>query len=176
MRYTTFTALLAATALTVAAGSAHAADNGAMTASHSAKSFMTDAIEANYAEINLSNEALQKSANPDVKAYAQHMIDDHTKANDKAMALANEIGVTPPTTASLTARAKGKMVAAMSGSAFDKAYVHEMMSDHQSVIKMYQKESTESDGAVSKFAGDTLPTLEQHLTDVQALSAKVSGK
>ena len=39
---------------------------------------------------------LQKASNADVKSFGQHMVDDHSKANDQLKQLASQKGVTLP--------------------------------------------------------------------------------
>src|SRR5690242_9906613 len=66
--------------------------------SHSDSSFLKDAAEVGLYEVQGSKIALQKSTDPQVKAFAQQMIDDHTKASQDLEALASQKGVKLPTT------------------------------------------------------------------------------
>src|SRR3954447_10075822 len=58
--------------------------------------FATKAGAAGMFEIQSSQLALSKSQNADVKAFAQKMVDDHTKAADELKTAAASQGVTVP--------------------------------------------------------------------------------
>ena len=46
-------------------------------------------------DVKAAKVALEKSKNPDVRAFADNMVKDHTAVNDKALALVKKLGVTP---------------------------------------------------------------------------------
>lgn len=53
------------------------------------------AYTAGKIDIEAAQQALNKSKNKDVHAFAQRMIGDHTAINDQALALAKRLNVTP---------------------------------------------------------------------------------
>lgn len=128
-------------------------------------SFLKDAAQAGHAEVEGSKLALKKSSNDKVKAFAQQMVDDHTKVGDELTALAKSKGLDVPTEPSLTQKAKLKILSARDGSGFDKHYADAIGVDaHQDTIKLFQKASKEvSDPEVKAFITKTLPGLEHHL-------------
>ena len=82
--------------------------------------------------------ALQRAKNPDVRAFAQNMVDDHTAVNEQALALLKKLNVTPEdndTSKALTAAAdaKRKELSALDGAAFDKAYIENEIAYHKTV-------------------------------------------
>jgi putative membrane protein len=86
------------------------------------------AYTAGVLDVEAGKLALEKSANKDVRAFAQQMIGDHTAVNDQALALVKKLNVTPednPTSQSLTKQedAIRKKLSGLTGAAFDKAYV-----------------------------------------------------
>jgi putative membrane protein len=96
------------------------------------------AYTAGVIDIAAGNQALGKSHNKDVLAFAQEMVRDHTAVNGKALALVKRLNVTPqanPTSASLKAGADAKLteLAKLSGAAFDKAYVQNEVTYHRTV-------------------------------------------
>ena len=96
-------------------------------------------LTADTVDIDYGNLAVKKTKNAEVKAFAETMIRDHTAGNDKAAALANKISLTPEASAtSKSLKADGdKMLAklkGMSGGEFDKAYIDNEVSYHESVI------------------------------------------
>ena len=61
------------------------------------KKFLTEASQGNYDEIQLGKLAEQKATNPDVKAFGQRMVTDHTKLGQKMKPYADEWGIAAPT-------------------------------------------------------------------------------
>ena len=70
------------------------------------KHFMRMAMEADMAEIQLSQLALQKSSNDQVKQFAQRMVDDHTKLDAQMKPMAMQAGVDAPTDVSAKHKAE----------------------------------------------------------------------
>ena len=96
------------------------------------------AYTAGKIDIAASKQALAKSSNKAVRAFAQEMVRDHTTVNDQALALVKKLHVTPqdnPTSQSLSkdAAAKLKSYAALKGKAFDKAYIDNEVAYHKTV-------------------------------------------
>jgi len=59
------------------------------------------------------------------------------------------------------------------GAGFDKQYVKDQLAAHKKTVALFQKEaSSGSDPQLKQFASDTLPTLQHHLSDVEALAKK----
>src|SRR5437867_3031969 len=59
------------------------------------QAFVTKATGAGLAEVNLSHIALRKSPNPDVKRFAQRMVDEHMRINDDLLRLADQKQLAP---------------------------------------------------------------------------------
>jgi len=138
--------------------------------------FMMMAAMSDMNEIGLSNMALQKSSNEDVKKLAQMMVDDHTKASEELKSLAMSKNVTLPTDADAKHKMMMDKMNSMSGMDFDMMYVKAMVKDHEKAVKMFQKESMSGKDADAKaFAAKTLPTLQGHLTMAQSMSGKMKG-
>jgi putative membrane protein len=96
------------------------------------------AYTAGQIDIEAGQQALKKSKNAKVRAFAEEMVRDHTAVNDKALALVKKLGVTPEanaTSASLSSQAKTKLdeLAKLNGAAFDRAYVENEVAYHKTV-------------------------------------------
>ena len=86
------------------------------------------AYTADQLDIEAAQQALQKSKNKNIIAFAQNMELDHRAVNDRALALVKKLNVTPEdndTSKALTKQAAAKRdeLAKLSGAAFDKAYI-----------------------------------------------------
>ena len=89
-------------------------------------------------DIVAARQALAKTSNPQVKAFAEAMVRDHQAVNDKALALVGKLKVTPAanaTSAALSAQAAAThaKLAALDGAAFDKAYAANEAAFHGAV-------------------------------------------
>jgi putative membrane protein len=60
------------------------------------RKFVMEAAHGGMMEVHLGRMAADKATNPDVKAFGQRMVDDHSKANSELMALASQKGITLP--------------------------------------------------------------------------------
>jgi putative membrane protein len=96
------------------------------------------AFTAGQLDIEAAKQALSKSTNKDVRAFADGMVSDHTTVNDKALGLVKKLKVTPEdnnTSRALTKQAAEKRaeLAKLDGAEFDKAYIANEVAYHKTV-------------------------------------------
>lgn len=96
------------------------------------------AYTAGVLDIEAGKQALAKSKNKDVRAFAEEMVRDHSAVNDQALALVKKLNVTPAdndTSKALTKQAAAKKaeLSKLDGAAFDKAYVANEVAFHKTV-------------------------------------------
>ena len=96
------------------------------------------AYTAGNLDIAAGKQALAKSHNKTVRAFAQEMVRDHAAVNDKALALVKKLHVTPeanPTSAALTKQADATLtrLAKLNGAAYDRAYIDNEVAYHKAV-------------------------------------------
>lgn len=138
--------------------------------------FMTKAAEGGVAEVELGNVAKDKASSDAVKQFGQHMVDDHSKANDELKSLAQQKNVTLPTGVNAKDQATKDKLSGMSGAAFDRAYMRDMVSDHRKDIAEFQREANNGkDPDVKAWAAKTLPTLQSHLQMAQDTESQMGG-
>ena len=134
------------------------------------KMFMKKAAEGGLAEVQLGQLATQKASSDDVKKFGQRMVDDHTKANDQLKQVAAQENITLPTEPSAKDKATKERLEKLSGAEFDRAYMKDMVTDHQKDVADFARESkTGQDAAVKNFAQQTLPTLRSHLKEAEKI-------
>ena len=137
------------------------------------KEFVSKAGMAGLAEVQMGNLALQKAQNAGVKAFAQRMVTDHTKANEELQQLATTKGLTLPTELAAEHKAGFDHLSSLSGAEFDKAYMQHMVADHEKAVADFQ---TAANGAVDAdikgYASKNLPVLQEH----HKLAQETSGK
>jgi putative membrane protein len=139
--------------------------------------FVTKAAQSNLAEIKASQLALTKTQNPDVRKFAQQMIDDHTKANEQLTSVAEQKHLKVPDDTDVAHRADMKMLEAKSGASFDKSYIERMNKDHDKTIKLFQEAQNDGklDPELKSLVAKMLPTLESHHHEVTRLASSETG-
>jgi putative membrane protein len=131
--------------------------------------FVKKAALAGMTEVELGKIALSKSQDPAIRKFAQQMVDDHTKANDKLVSIAKTKGITVPAELDAEHKAMIQAMNAKSGAAFDTAYAEAMNKDHAKAVALFEGASTSTDSDLSRFAKTTLPTLNEHKQMAHAL-------
>lgn len=96
------------------------------------------AYTAGQIDVAAAKQALKKSKNKEVRAFADNMVRDHTAVNKQALALVKKLKVKPQdndTSRALTKQAKAKLaeLGKLKGAAFDKAYVANEVAYHKTV-------------------------------------------
>ncbi|HUH59423.1 MAG TPA: DUF4142 domain-containing protein [Candidimonas sp.] len=138
------------------------------------KDFLENAAQSGHAEIEGSKMAQSKAMSPEVKAFAQQMIDDHTRVSEELAALAKTKGYTPPTEPSIVQRTKLKALSAMDDG-FDESYADQIgVEAHEDAVEMFKEAAADAeDPDIKAFAAKTLPALEKHLQMARDLKSKV---
>jgi putative membrane protein len=153
-----------------------------------AQQFRAQASASDAFEILSSRIALTHATNPDLKSFAQMMIDAHTQTSDQLVSLG---GISK---ASLQAKMKpganGKYAAntllssakanelnslnSKSGADFDKTYIDDQVSGHKDALSLMQDYAKNGDNAKLKaFAAETAPKVQAHLDKAQALQKQI---
>ena len=146
------------------------------TAKHPDESFVVNAAKDGMAEVEIAKLGVEKASRDEVKKFAQRMADDHTKANDELKAQAEKKSITLPTSVDPKHKATHDRLAKLSGAAFDRAFMQGMVADHRKAVAAFKTESQSGkDPDVKAWAGQTLPTLEDHLKMAQDTAKDVSA-
>jgi putative membrane protein len=96
------------------------------------------AYTAGQIDVDAARQALDRSRNAEVRAFAQTMVRDHAAVNQQALALVQRLHVTPEanaTSTALMAQAADahRRLAVLTGAAFDRAYIANEVAYHRSV-------------------------------------------
>jgi putative membrane protein len=138
-----------------------------------APGFLSMATSANQFEIASSQLALQASANPAVRNFANLLIADHTRLGQAVGAAAQSAGLVPPPAALLPPQqaALDQLRAAGPGPAFDMAFRDAQIGAHQQAITLMQNYATSGDvPALRTAAGQAIPMMQMHLQQAQLLN------
>jgi putative membrane protein len=101
-------------------------------------------VTANNVDVEAGKLATTKSTNPEVKKFAQQMVDDHTSVNKQAVDLVTKLKVTPQdndTSKALQTGGNANLanLQHLAGKEFDKAYVDHEVAYHQAVLDAVDK-------------------------------------
>lgn len=133
------------------------------------RKFVEEAAQGGMAEVEHGKLAAQRASNPQVKQYAERMVQDHGKANDELKTIAGARGITPPTTVERKHHRGMEKLGKLSGADFDREYMKQMVDDHKKTVSLFEKQAKSGkDGDLKSFAIKTLPTLKEHLTLAQS--------
>jgi putative membrane protein len=156
----------------MAAVSAGAADTAL---SHKAASFIKEASEGNQGEIAMAQLAQQKSQNQEIKSLAEMIQNDHQQSQEKLQALAQTHGVTLDQGLTFSQKREQGKLEKLSGADFDQQYAKNMLEDHVSDIKSFQKAANKlEESDVKQFAEENIPVMQKHLEHAK-MAAKAVG-
>lgn len=140
-----------------------------------AKHFLIVASIGNLQEVSAGQQAIQKAARPDVKAFGQIMVKDHGMAEQQLLQLAKNKNINLP--AAATGGIQPDLNLKNAEANFDKLYVHGMVTSHRSTVQTFETYATTGkDPDVRAFAQRTLPTLRAHLAEIQAIDEKLNSQ
>lgn len=140
-------------------------------ASKADQSFLKEAIEGDLSEVNMGKLAQQNGESQDVKQFGEMLQTDHGEHLQKAQAMAQQMGMTPPTAPNAKQKAAYDRLSKEHGARFDKAFAQAAVRDHKQDIAKYEKEAKKK-GELAQFAQETVPTLQKHLQTAQSIANK----
>ena len=187
-----------------APGAASTTQAGKAGTLNSDEKFIQEACKGGHIEVQMGKLGVQKAQNPQVKQFAQKLVDDHSKANTELKQLASSKGITLPEPSdritgiadeadSTRVREKesadrdgGKdhadfkrewqKLESASGTEFDRQFMSMTVKCHEKSVKEFEKVSQGTgDAEVKAYAAKTLPTLQEHLRTAQSLQSQVGG-
>ena len=149
-----------------------AATDAAPDDANTASGYATNAALSDMYEVEASRLALQKAKAPEVKKFAQMMVDDHTKTTNELKSLleTQAIPVTLPT--ALDGRRQGMITELQQASPteFDTSYLDQQTRAHGEALDLHKSYADNGDNARLKaFAAKTAPIVQKHLDQVKRI-------
>jgi putative membrane protein len=128
-------------------------------------SFVKRATESGRKEVAAARNALPQLTRPELKHMAEMLVQDHTSANAKLSKIAEAKGWPLP-----APQADAPPPSGTASSDFDDKWTAEMIAGHERSVAMYRAQAQAGeDQDLRKYARDTLPTIEHHLTELKKL-------
>jgi len=140
--------------------------------------FLHVAASSNLWEVQSSRLALQVSADPALRGFAEMIIADHTQLAGIMAAGAKAADIAPPPPEALMPmdQAKIDQLRAMPATSFDAPYRDMQVAAHQQAINLFQTYAAQGDNAILRaMASRALPMLQKHLAAAQALAIAPSA-
>lgn len=148
---------------------AQSTKGGAVAVSAEDRKFILDAEQSGLHEVKMGMLGIERGTNPNLKAYAQQILDDHTLSNAEVQALARLKGVALPDPTKIDTSTE--KLSRLTGIEFDQEFVREAIEDHLKNLAEFEREdqSATSDSDIKGFAHSALPKMRAHLEQAKAL-------
>jgi putative membrane protein len=127
-------------------------------------------------EIQSGQLADEKAEHDDVQPFGKQMADDHTETSDdlKELIEDEDIKVELPSELDDQHQANLDKLKGLSGNQFDKEYMRMQIDAHQNAVALFESYAAAGENNdLKEWAGDTLPTLKEHLKEAQNLKTAV---
>lgn len=133
-------------------------------------SFVAMAAQADMTTAHLGKVAEDRGANDKIKDLGKTLVQDHTNDYEALTEVAAKTGETIPKAIDRQNDREISMLDRYKGKTFDHAFLtHEQM-EHEKLVRAFKEEAEHgSNPAIKAYANKALPTIEQHLHDVQDL-------
>lgn len=137
--------------------------------------FLKEAAMVNLVEVDLGRLASEQAQSPEVKAFGQRMIQDHSQARDTLSQIAQRHNLTPPDQIDQTEQSAKDRLTDLSGEDFDRQYIQKMVSDHQKAVALFERHaSMAKNPEVKDHIQQFLPVLREHLQMAQDLQQRMA--
>jgi putative membrane protein len=151
--------------------------SGSMQVAELDRTFAAKATAGGKQEVELGKLAAQQASNSDVKAFANRMVQDHSKAGDELMQITNKLGLSLPAEDDRMFIQVRDNLSKLKGADFDRMYMNEMVDGHTKVANEFESYvNTGTNPDLKAWASKTLPTVREHLQQAKDIAAKVGGK
>lgn len=142
-----------------------------------ASDFAVEAASSSMMEVEMGKIASEKATSPQVKQFAQKMVNDHSAANTKLKQIAQAKNITLPDSLPEDHKDHLKDLREKSGNEFDKEYMSMMVDEHKDDVDKFESASNDLDDPDLKaFASETLPKLRQHREEAEKIHESVKEK
>jgi putative membrane protein len=125
--------------------------------------FVKEAAIGGMAEVELGKLAEQNAQNDQVKQFGTRMVRDHGAGNNELGMVASGKSVVLPDRLDQKHMQTRDKLAKMKGAEFDRAYMREMVEDHDKDLKAFRQHAqSAADPDLKNFAQKMVPVIEEH--------------
>jgi putative membrane protein len=155
----------------------HAVGTMSAATTSSLQGFVTGAAISDMYEVEAGKIAEQRSSNPDVKAFAQKMVQAHTATTAQLKSILASMKNQPAAPAHLDDRRQGLIdnLRGASAADFDARYMSQQVDAHKEALSLMKGYAKDGDNpSVKSFAAETAPKVQDHLSMAEPLYKKLS--
>lgn len=137
------------------------------------REFLLQVMQDSLAEMELCMVALDNSDNPDVKTFAQTMLDEHGKLGQQIEQLAQRMQVAFPDKVRPEHAELIRKMSALKGEQFDRQFIEQNLRYHENDLKVFEHYAREEEGEVGKLAEAGARLFGRHLKMVKELAQQL---
>lgn len=139
------------------------------------RTFVADQLEDGDREVRLGRLAEEKGSDAAVRAFGAMMVEHHTMAGTELKRVADRHGIAADADDRGENDRDFERLSALSGAAFDRAYLDAMIDDHEDAIDEIEDKAGDNDehADVKAWADKTLPTVRDHLERAKSLRERL---
>jgi putative membrane protein len=138
------------------------------------RSFISQAAYSSLAEVELGELAQKQASSAQVREFGGRMVTEHTQMNKDLVALASNKGITPPSSPDSGRQAIGDMLEELSGPDFDRQYIPQQLSDHETTLTLFKGQADRGqDVELRQFAQRYTPVIQRHVETLRRMSTQM---
>ncbi len=149
-----------------------------------AREFVNRMGEAGLAEVELGKLASERAMDADVKAFAQMMVRDHSRANDELSKIASQLNNQVPTQMDPMHRDLVDRLSKVKGAEFDREYMAAMVKGHEDAAGLLRSFTSadrpigtsgraRGEQSLMEWAMKMMATVERHLERARQIQQKL---
>lgn len=145
-------------------------------ASNTDKDFTDSVLKSWMLEMALAKEAAAKSGNPDVRTFANRVIQDNCIVDQQLTRIAQKEGLQVPGQMGSDNEKMLDEISRLDGLKFDRAYITFVITDHLSDIKEFSHEAmAENNPAMGAFASQMVPLFRERLSRAESINRELAS-
>jgi putative membrane protein len=134
------------------------------------RDFLEHAAEGSNAEIEIGKLVRSRAQRPEVKAYGERMVADHTAINQRLAAIAAKHRIVLPTSLGEHQHSYDRLVD-LRFDRFDEEFMQVMVEDHDMAAELFRMEASGgADPELKAFAAQTHPLIVAHLDHAKSMA------
>jgi putative membrane protein len=136
------------------------------------RDFLEHAVQGSNAEIDIGKLVRTHAWRPEVKAYGERMVADHSALNARLAAIAHKHRIVPPTKLGDHQLSYDRLVD-LRYDRFDEEFIQVMTEDHDMAAELFRMQAAGgADPELKAFAAQNLPLIIGHLDHIRAMAGK----
>lgn len=141
-----------------------------------AQRFIKEALQDQNFEIQAAQQVAQQAQDPQVKQFAQQLVQDHQQLKQQLQPIAQQMGIKHTDEPSKWQREMLDQTRQLQGRQLERDFVFDQVGLHQMDLLKTQYQATHSqDPQVRQAAQQAIPVLQRHLQLAQQLAARYTG-